>query len=393
MTSQEFQNYNKETGYCTHCNIERPKSLFTSDRLYKSGTGCCKICDWIKRHNGIPIFDSFTESEMYSIIEELFINDITYVNDLAEKLGKDISDIILAIHTLKIGNKKLLYRYNCAYCGKECFTNPQKYMENHNLYCSHSCYSKDKPSKLYDNVDRYYEKTNSCCTNCGKAIWASPNRLKRTNRFSDNHIFCSYKCFWEFNSKYYRGDRHFKVEITDETREKMKKARAKSLNSLDRLNTKIQSIVNNILDSINIKYQREYTVEFYSIDNYLLDYNLMIEVQGNYWHCNPLFYNKDKYLLNQKQLDGIHRDKIKHSYIKNHCNVEILYLWETDIEKRPDVCQALILLYVNNNGILSNYHSFNYDLVDGELKLKEDLIIPYQNIPCNEYKHLLKNPA
>ena len=393
MRTQEYKDYHKATGFCKYCNVERPKEMFSPGLLLKDGTGRCKICDWIKKHNGIPIYDSFTEDEMYKIICSLFLNDETIVNDLASEMNKNVDDIIRAIQFLKIGNKKFSYRFNCKCCGREGYVNPQKYFDNDNLYCSTECYWKDKPNTLHNDNKRYYEKTNAYCTNCKKPIWVSPSKSKRMNSFSDNHTFCSYKCYWEFRSKYYRGDKHFNVEVTDETKIKIRKALVKRLNGFDRLNTKIQSIVNNMLDFLDIKYQREYAIEFYSIDNYLLDYNLMIEVQGDYWHCSPLLFNSEKYLMNQKQYDGIHRDKIKHSYIKNHCNVEILYLWETDIEKRPDLCQALILLYVNNNGILSNYHSFNYDLINGELKLKENLIIPYQDIPCNEYKHLIKSPA
>ena len=111
---------------------------------------------------------------------------------------------------------------------------------------------------------------------------------------------------------------------------------------------------------------------------------------GDYWHANPTRFNRDKYLLNEKQLDGIHRDKLKQSYILNHYNVRILYLWEDDILKRPQIGEKLILKYINSYGILDNYHSFNYEIVNGELKMKDTIIIPYQNQNINEYKNLLK---
>ena len=394
MKAQEYKDYNKVTGYCNYCNIERPKEMFSPSLLLKDGTGRCKICDWIKRHNGIPIYKDFTEDEMYHIIETLFINDTTIINDLADEMNKDVLDIIMAIRFTEIGNKKFLYRYNCEYCGKVCYTNPRTFLDRKNLYCSHECYAKDKPNKVgYGENNICYNRVIKYCNNCGKELRLVPFRANQKNMFGESHSFCSQQCYWEFRSKYYRGDKLIRREITEETRERMRCAVAKKLCKLDRLDTKIQKITNDILDNLDIKYVREHNIVYYSIDNYLSDYNLMIEVQGDYWHCNPLIFNANKYLMNQKQYEGIHRDKIKHSYIKNHCNVEILYLWESDIEKRPDVCQALILLYVNNNGILSNYHSFNYDLVNGELKLKENLIIPYQDIPCNEYKYLLKNPA
>ena len=394
MRTQEYKDYDKPTGYCIHCNTERPKNMFSPSHLYKTGNGSCKICDWIKKKKGIPIYGTFSEKEMYIIISSLFLNKVTIVNDLADEMNKNVDDIIRAIQFLKIGNKEFIYRYHCEYCGKEGFVNPQKYFLNKYFYCSRECYWRDKPSKAPKGEDCFnYNQVIVNCSNCNKEFSVIKSRTERTNRFGETNIFCSSKCYWEFISKSYCGDRHVHFKHTDDSKERMRIAVASRLNSMDRLDTEIQLTTNAILQELNIKYQREYAIEFYSIDNYLLDYNLMIEVQGDYWHCNPLIFNADKYLMNQKQYEGIHRDKLKHSYIKNHCNVEILYLWETDIEKRLDVCQALILLYVNNNGVLSNYHSFNYDLVNDELKLREDLIIPYQNMPCNEYKHLVKNPA
>lgn len=40
--------------------------------------------------------------------------------------------------------------------------------------------------------------------------------------------------------------------------------------------------------------------------------------------------------------------------------------------------ESLILRYIENNGILSDYNSFNWSYVDGELKLNENIIMPYQ---------------
>ena len=69
--------------------------------------------------------------------------------------------------------------------------------------------------------------------------------------------------------------------------------------------------------------------------------------------------------------------EIKYSYIKNHFDIDILYLWESDINKNPDLCDKLIRFYINNNGIIPNYHSFNWELINNELCLKDKFTIPY----------------
>lgn len=51
------------------------------------------------------------------------------------------------------------------------------------------------------------------------------------------------------------------------------------------------------------------------------------------------------------------------------------------------------MFYIKNRGIIENYHSFNYELVDDVLNLKNKITTPYQDMPCSAYKNLLKNPA
>ena len=140
--------------------------------------------------------------------------------------------------------------------------------------------------------------------------------------------------------------------------------------------TKPQIAVNNMLDNLFVEYRNEEPFVYYSIDNYLPEYKLAIEVMGDYWHSSPLKY-PDK--INDKQKHIISRDKAKHTYIRNHYGIEILYLWESDILKCPDLCTALIRHYIANNGCLDNYHSFNYHIDDdGNLTLNADIIHPYQ---------------
>lgn len=76
----------------------------------------------------------------------------------------------------------------------------------------------------------------------------------------------------------------------------------------------------------------------------------------------------------------IPRDKAKHTYIKKYYEIEILYLWENDIYNNIDVCVELIKKYIQKDGVLENYHSFNYHINDGILTLNNNIITPYQDI-------------
>ncbi len=140
--------------------------------------------------------------------------------------------------------------------------------------------------------------------------------------------------------------------------------------------SKPQKMINDLLDEMNIKYIGEYNCKYYLVDHYLSDYHLMIEVQGDFWHCSPLLSNKS----NTSGIKGnLIKDKRKHTYIKNKYGIEILYLWEKDINENFELCKKLIELYINKKGKLENYHSFNYELHDdNKLELiKEKYVIGY----------------
>ena len=99
---------------------------------------------------------------------------------------------------------------------------------------------------------------------------------------------------------------------------------------------------------------------------------------GDYWHSNPLAScNKDKELKYAQKVN-LPKDKAKHTYVKKYYNFELLYLWESDIEKDETLCLKLIQKYINNNGILQDYNSFNYYVNDkNELCLKDNITKPY----------------
>ena len=64
----------------------------------------------------------------------------------------------------------------------------------------------------------------------------------------------------------------------------------------------------------------------------------------------------------------------------NNTKLIELYLWEKDINENIDLCWLLIQKYIANNGILDNYHSFNYHLDQNILILNDILVIPFQEI-------------
>lgn len=102
--------------------------------------------------------------------------------------------------------------------------------------------------------------------------------------------------------------------------------------------TKIEIIVKETLEKLNISFIKNYKCSRYIFDFYLLDYNFVIECQGDYWHCNPIFFNKP----NNIQLKNIERDKRKIEYLEIN-NIQSLFMWENEIHKNKDILDKIIL--------------------------------------------------
>ena len=258
-------------------------------------------------------------------------------------------------------NHKLLSEdRECEFCGKKFHvlkSSPQR-------FCGTECQKKWQTTLTSEKSPNYCRITVPCDC-CGKELKIIPSKFK-----SGQHNFCDEKC----RQSWY-------ANVFSQSTEWKNKMRAVAIKSLEKgsLNTatKPQLIINELLDSLGIKYINEKGFVYYAVDNYLPDSNLIIEIMGNYWHASPLKKEKDK--LNSTQRESVRRDKAKHTYIKNYHNIEILYLWEKDIYDNIDTCKKLILKYIETDGQLANYHSFNYYLdQNSNLKLSDTIIVPYQ---------------
>jgi hypothetical protein len=85
-------------------------------------------------------------------------------------------------------------------------------------------------------------------------------------------------------------------------------------------------------------------------DIYIPSLNLIIEYNGDYWHCNPKKYNSDYF--NKKKgkyaWEIWEYDKNKLELIKNYdYNLEVI--WEDDLKNNDKIIKHIIKKYVTNN--------------------------------------------
>jgi hypothetical protein len=238
------------------------------------------------------------------------------------------------------------------YCSLDCLNERQK----RDPYCcgeKNPNYRKDEPHE-------------AICEWCGETFKASPYKIKSEN-FAK---FCSKKCsrayysqVWSQQESWKESRRLWAVEMLESGK-------------ISKTLSAPQVVINNLLNEMKINFINEKSFNFCAVDNYLTDYELVIEVMGTYWHCDNRKFDTVRY---KNQKNRIKLDKIKKSYFFNNFNTSILYLWEKDIMSNPDLCEKLIKSYIDNKGLLRNYNSMNYIIKDNELELSKDILIPYMD--------------
>lgn len=102
-----------------------------------------------------------------------------------------------------------------------------------------------------------------------------------------------------------------------------------------------------ILDELHIKYEEEKTLSYWNFDVYLIDYNIYIEIDGDYWHSNPKIYPNGPKTKSQKI--NYTRDISKNKYCQKN-NIELYRFWESDIlsSRENIICILKKLLKLEN---------------------------------------------
>ena len=156
-------------------------------------------------------------------------------------------------------------------------------------------------------------------------------KQKRSENFSKLQ-----KRLLEENPQKYREQRSKAGIITAKTRAYQK--------------TSIEIKVENWLKEHNINYEYSCIMghkdSCFQYDFIIHGKRTLIEVNGDYWHGNPNKFNIDgnngKRKLNEIQLRGIEKDKIKKQFAEEH-NFEVIYIWEEEINNN-DFSKLEILL-------------------------------------------------
>lgn len=123
---------------------------------------------------------------------------------------------------------------------------------------------------------------------------------------------------------------HTGIKHSELSKEKMRKATIKRWENGDFnfRKTQIEKRVENFLSKYGIKYKFQKEVGSFVVDFYCKELNLIIECQGDFFHCNPK--SKYKYPKYPVQKRNVFRDSKKREYCKRY-GYCLLELWESEI--------------------------------------------------------------
>ena len=194
---------------------------------------------------------------------------------------------------LKRGSGKIK---TCITCNKQ-FYSPGWYMKKANVkYCSRRC------RKLAIEIN---------CPICNKKFTRPPSDIK-----TSKNNYCSRECATAGILK-----NRIKNKLIKPT--KLEIAGCEILKTIT-LNFKEQFLINNK----------------FIVDVLVENKNIIIQWDGDFWHSNPKFYDKNN--LSKIQQINMKRDKSCNAYLKK-CGYKIIRFWEYDVHNNKSYVSSEIL--------------------------------------------------
>lgn len=129
-------------------------------------------------------------------------------------------------------------------------------------------------------------------------------------------------------------------QITDKRKPTTRNKTVKKRNHAKYGTSKLEErFANEFLDTIGIKYERQFEAKdigrFY--DFYLPDYNLIIEIDGDFYHSYGITYEQ----MSPMQKRNKRVDEAKNEWALSH-GIPIMRIWEHDINESPQKVKKMI---------------------------------------------------
>jgi len=251
-------------------------------------------------------------------------------------------------------------KYKCEICGKMFKTITNSHLKKHDLTTRE--YREIYPNALFGNFERFNKwlHSNENKINCKKMsdkVYGNLElRQKRKNAVILSTTSIEYKekqsaimkkvaktdkmkefyseaksrvTDWMKKSNFERWEIKFGKE---EAEKRSYEWSQKNILPSTSKNTKPELLFKDILEELNLEFEQQKSIGKYKCDFYIPEYNLVVEVDGDYWHANPSFF-KETDMIGPKNIsakDIWNSDNQKSQFILNK-GYNLLRYWSTDI--------------------------------------------------------------
>lgn len=215
----------------------------------------------------------------------------------------------------------------CEVCKEKIEVFPSVYKKQENFLCSRECYAKHRSIEYNGDNTYNFQDDYVPCDQCKKEI-------KTSKWYTENkkHQFCTQECYWMHRKENYK-EFYYSSNLNNHRKE-----------------TQPELKVREWLETNNIKYKQECGfLKKYFVDFYLPDYKAIIEVFGDYWHVNPLYYDVQGNDNSKKPLNDYQRKFVDSEYdAKRNAELEsygypVYVIWEKDTKENLDEEMSILL--------------------------------------------------
>jgi len=262
---------------------------------------------------------------------------------------------LLSLHSIGLHDYLLTYFYtkDDLKCTSNFCSNTVKLRRGiPNKYCSKSCgNTKTKIRKcsvcgnLFENHDLRIRGCSEICGNKLRASGVAKWHKLMSEEYKRAHFTVIGKKTADIRKKNYKPAwNKGKTGIySPETIDKIRNATIRQFQSQSFRKTRIERIMENLLNEIGIENKYSFCIENRQFDFVIPNYRIVIECDGDYWHANPKFFpNPQKW-----QLERIRIDREKDEVARRN-GYQILRFWEHDILNNLNQVRSTIATYLSS---------------------------------------------
>lgn len=147
-------------------------------------------------------------------------------------------------------------------------------------------------------------------------------------------------------------------------KKKLEKRKSRSLMTGKGISTFEISVIKDLLQEFKFENPKYYSIQtdqaiivdlekkrYYKLDFYDDFYNIVLEINGDFWHCNPAIYANDYYNKKNKSFASEiwQKDSERIERIKLLTGAKVLVIWESDWNNNKQIIKEKIKELLNQN--------------------------------------------